>query len=89
MDKKSQDSSGKDKSDDIGHQGQVLMMVWAGNDGEEVENQGVAAEVESLPLPGSSVESEEFSVNPLLWKEVPQLEKEFHQEMDLFELEMS
>ena len=42
------------------------MMVWAGNDGEEVENQGVAAEVESLPLPGSSVESEEFSVNPLL-----------------------
>ena len=66
LDKKSQDSSGKDKSDDIGHQGQVLMMVWAGNDGEEVENQGVAAEVESLPLPGSSVGSEEFSVNPLL-----------------------
>ena len=66
LDNKSQDSSGKDKSDDIGHQGQVLMMVWAGNDGEEVENQGVAAEVEILPLPGSSVESEEFSVNPLL-----------------------
>ena len=66
LDNKSQDSSGKDKSDDISHQGQVLMMVWAGNDGEEVENQGVAAEVESLPLPGSSVGSEEFSVNPLL-----------------------
>ena len=66
LDKKSQDSSGKGKGDDIGHQGQVVMMVWAGNDGEEVENQGVAAEVESLPLPGSSAESEEFSVNSLL-----------------------
>merc|ERR1719222_1276304 len=59
LDKKSQDLSGKVKSADISHQGQVVMMVWAGNDGEEVENQGVAAEVEDPPLPGSSAESEE------------------------------
>ena len=58
-DKKSQDSSGKDKSNDISQQGRVVMMVWAGNDGEEVENQGNAAEVETLPFLGSSAESEE------------------------------
>ena len=56
LEKESQDLSGKVKSDDISYQGQVVMMVWAGNHGEAVENQGVAAEVESLPLPGSPAE---------------------------------
>ena len=58
-DRESQASTGKDKSDDISCQGQVVMMVWAGNDGEGdivrslVENQGVAAEVESPSSPSA------------------------------------
>merc|ERR1719397_1418383 len=48
-DKVSQASTGKDKSDDISCQGQVVMMVWAGDDGEEV--------VTSKRTPGSSAES--------------------------------
>ena len=47
--KESEDTSGKDKSGDISHQGQVVLMVWAGDDGGEVENQEVAADP-----PGSS-----------------------------------
>ena len=50
--KESEDSSGKEKSGDISQQGQVVMMVWAGDDGGEVENQGVAAD----PLPPGSSE---------------------------------
>ena len=55
--KEGQVSTGKDKSD-VSCQGQVVMMVWAGNDGEEalvngnVESQGVV--VEEVETPGSS-----------------------------------
>ena len=54
----SEDSTGTQKSE-VSSQGQVVMMVWAGNDGEGdivrslVENQGVAAEVESPSSPSA------------------------------------